>query len=605
MAITVPGIGVERHHQRHDPDSRGRRHDRDHGPRYRVRPTAPAAGGTVPTWTTPTNGSGVNNSRRLADRRRTIATATNHTSGTWTSAAQMHVLVLRPTSGNTLAVGDSPAQGGANNTQTMIYPAFTLTAGKVYEPRRSATARGARPTPRFAPTARFAVGRHVAHRAAGDDADLGGVHEGRSPRQRGAFTATPAGIERRLSLRDRLRSPRRRRSTPHSQPVNDAIAGTDAKASARRASASRRDVARPGRTRPAVSGHATPHSMRQTPTARAGSRQAKTVAASAGRFAATVTIATEAQFDRSAAATDTPARQCIVDSPRHRRAGESALVTRWPIRSRGRMRRLGGSVPLAPTRSRAPIPGRRPAPRRSRIRPRGTDAQARVWARPTCSSPTRSTSRGWSSDGRRRLDRRHGAMRARPRRRTLDSTAADGRRDPRSRDTVSSSAIGASRSRGVRIVTSADRCGMRDRSADAMTWSPKPALDAAVPLDRYVRSRDACVADRRTRCGRSRVAGRCAEVADTAMPHAGVGHAYRRALARRHRRATGPPTPTRTGKRKPTTAGSCQQKADGDGGPVHLAATISPIIFICRPARSTTTTPRFRPSTPPATGFAT
>ena len=92
-----------------------------------VAPTIPAAGGTVPTFTEIGTG-GVNNSVgwRVA---RAIATATNHTSGTWTNAAQMHVLVLRASAG-TLSVGNAPAQAGANNTQTIVYPAHTLTTGK-------------------------------------------------------------------------------------------------------------------------------------------------------------------------------------------------------------------------------------------------------------------------------------------------------------------------------------------------------------------------------------------------------------------------------------------------------------------------------------------
>lgn len=91
-------------------------------------PSLPTAGGTVPTFTTPTNQSGVNNSISLrvgvAD-----ATASNHTSGTWTNATQLHVLVLRPSAGGTLAAGNSPAQGGANNVQNIVYPALTRTAG--------------------------------------------------------------------------------------------------------------------------------------------------------------------------------------------------------------------------------------------------------------------------------------------------------------------------------------------------------------------------------------------------------------------------------------------------------------------------------------------
>ena len=76
-----------------------------------VAPTAPAAGGTVPTWSSISTGS--NNSLGITASY-AIATATNHTSGTWTSATHMHVLVFRAT--RALTLGNVGTFAGANNT---------------------------------------------------------------------------------------------------------------------------------------------------------------------------------------------------------------------------------------------------------------------------------------------------------------------------------------------------------------------------------------------------------------------------------------------------------------------------------------------------------
>ena len=86
-------------------------------------PVKPAASGTVPAW--------VNIQSALANAIGLtsvgfIATASNHTTGVFTSATHICVLVLRPDGGKTLDYGTS-STGNGNNTQTIIYPALTLT----------------------------------------------------------------------------------------------------------------------------------------------------------------------------------------------------------------------------------------------------------------------------------------------------------------------------------------------------------------------------------------------------------------------------------------------------------------------------------------------
>jgi hypothetical protein len=81
-------------------------------------PSVPAAGGTVPTWTIIGSASGGNtNSSRL---HYAVATATNTTSGTWTSATELIAVVYRGTK----------RPGGNNNagsTGTSIsYPALSM-----------------------------------------------------------------------------------------------------------------------------------------------------------------------------------------------------------------------------------------------------------------------------------------------------------------------------------------------------------------------------------------------------------------------------------------------------------------------------------------------
>ena len=86
-------------------------------------PSIPASGGTVPAWI-PIQGA-VANSVAL----RTVgfvATGPGHTSGTFTGATNMICTVFRPSAGKLIGIGSS-STGNGNNTQTIIYPALTLT----------------------------------------------------------------------------------------------------------------------------------------------------------------------------------------------------------------------------------------------------------------------------------------------------------------------------------------------------------------------------------------------------------------------------------------------------------------------------------------------
>lgn len=80
-------------------------------------PTAPTAGGTVPTWTQIGSSGANTNSSRL---HYATATATNTTSGTWTSATELICLVYRGAS-----IGAS-AGGSGSATTSIAYPALTL-----------------------------------------------------------------------------------------------------------------------------------------------------------------------------------------------------------------------------------------------------------------------------------------------------------------------------------------------------------------------------------------------------------------------------------------------------------------------------------------------
>lgn len=86
-------------------------------------PTKPTASGTVPNWNVPQTAGA--NTLALSSAW-FIATAATTTTGAWTGASHICVLVLRPDSGKVLGVGVSSV-GSANNTQTIVYPAVTLT----------------------------------------------------------------------------------------------------------------------------------------------------------------------------------------------------------------------------------------------------------------------------------------------------------------------------------------------------------------------------------------------------------------------------------------------------------------------------------------------
>ena len=80
-------------------------------------PTAPTAGGTIPTWTQIGSSGGNTNSSRF---HYAVATATNTTSGTWTNATELICLVYRGAS-----IGASAGGSGAATT-SIAYPALTL-----------------------------------------------------------------------------------------------------------------------------------------------------------------------------------------------------------------------------------------------------------------------------------------------------------------------------------------------------------------------------------------------------------------------------------------------------------------------------------------------
>lgn len=84
--------------------------------------TKPTASGTVPNWTQAQTAGA--NSLALTSAW-FIATANNHTSGTWTGAAQICTMVLRPAPGSSLNVATSSV-GAGTTTQTIVYPALTL-----------------------------------------------------------------------------------------------------------------------------------------------------------------------------------------------------------------------------------------------------------------------------------------------------------------------------------------------------------------------------------------------------------------------------------------------------------------------------------------------
>jgi hypothetical protein len=154
-----------------------------------VAPTVPTAGGTVPTYTT-IGTAGANNSVGWTVAR-AIATATTHTSGTWTNAAQMHVLVLRASTGS-ISVGDAPAAQGANNTQTIIYPALTLTAGQTANLAVRCGARGVADT-EVETDGGFTTGGTFRTAQPASPNQTSAVFTKPITANEGSFTATPAG----------------------------------------------------------------------------------------------------------------------------------------------------------------------------------------------------------------------------------------------------------------------------------------------------------------------------------------------------------------------------------------------------------------------------
>jgi hypothetical protein len=85
-------------------------------------PTIPAAGGTVPTWVT-AQSAGSNTLALTSVSAK--ATASNHTTGAFTNASHICVLVLRPDAGKSLVVGPSATLFGSNN-QAIVYPLLAL-----------------------------------------------------------------------------------------------------------------------------------------------------------------------------------------------------------------------------------------------------------------------------------------------------------------------------------------------------------------------------------------------------------------------------------------------------------------------------------------------
>lgn len=82
--------------------------------------TKPTAGGTVPTWIDIQHPSG-NTSQGWATYA--VATATNHTSGTWTGASRVGAIVLRGQAASPIG-GNASATGSVTNSATA--PAVTL-----------------------------------------------------------------------------------------------------------------------------------------------------------------------------------------------------------------------------------------------------------------------------------------------------------------------------------------------------------------------------------------------------------------------------------------------------------------------------------------------
>jgi hypothetical protein len=89
-----------------------------------VAPTIPTAGGTVPAWGT------LQSSAQFSIALTCVffvATGSTTTTGTFTNATHIAVLVIRPAANRQLTTAAArSAVGGANNATTIIYPALTL-----------------------------------------------------------------------------------------------------------------------------------------------------------------------------------------------------------------------------------------------------------------------------------------------------------------------------------------------------------------------------------------------------------------------------------------------------------------------------------------------
>lgn len=95
-------------------------------------PTAPSASGTVPTWTTITSNTGSTSNylsiNWYASVRTayTVATASNHTSGTWTNAGYVTAVVFNGAKTSS-PIGANSETGGTTTSPTLsIAPSITL-----------------------------------------------------------------------------------------------------------------------------------------------------------------------------------------------------------------------------------------------------------------------------------------------------------------------------------------------------------------------------------------------------------------------------------------------------------------------------------------------
>jgi hypothetical protein len=89
-------------------------------------PSVPSAGGTVPTFTTITANTGTSGASYQASMRTAyaVATATNHTSGTWTDADYSCAVVL--SGANTTTPIGGYAESGGTSSGSSTAPSVTL-----------------------------------------------------------------------------------------------------------------------------------------------------------------------------------------------------------------------------------------------------------------------------------------------------------------------------------------------------------------------------------------------------------------------------------------------------------------------------------------------